>query len=79
MKNTNDFNANWSEIHTDFEDNGFIHVDAYTTADDNEEGKVIAKISVTTGDVIYLDARARTDLFAQESIQLVLKDFCFNV
>jgi hypothetical protein len=69
----------WSEIRTDFEDNGFIHIDAWESANDNEEGKVIAKVSISTGEVIYIDKRALTDPLAQESIELVRKDFCFNL
>lgn len=65
--------SNWSEIHDDFEDEGFIYVDAWTTADDDEAGNIIAKINVQTKEVIYLDERARTDEFAQEVIQERLK------
>lgn len=65
--------SNWSEIHDDFEDEGFIHIDAWTTSDDDEVGNVIAKINVLTKDVIYLDERASTDEFAQEVIQERLK------
>ncbi len=59
----------WSEIHDDFEDEGFIHIDAWTTADDMEDGMVIAKINVQTKEVIYFDERAKTNKFAQEVIQ----------
>lgn len=69
----NNPNRIWSEIHDDFEDEGFIHIDAWTTADDGEVGNVIAKINVLTKDVIYLDERASTDEFAQEVIQERLK------
>ena len=62
----------WSEIHNDFEDEGFIHIDAWTTSDDNEGGSVIAKINTSTKEVIYLDERAKTNSLAQESIQEVL-------
>lgn len=63
----------WAEIHDDFEDEGFIHIDAWTTADDMEDGKVIAKINVLTKEVIYIDERAKTDGFAQEVINDRLK------
>lgn len=69
----NNPNRIWSEIHNDFEYGGFIHIDAWTTADEMEDGKTIAKINVLTKEVIYLDERARTDEFAQEVIQERLK------
>jgi hypothetical protein len=72
-------NRIWGEIRTDFEDNGLIHVDAWISDNDNEEGKVIATISVSSGEVTYIDERAKTDPLAQESIELVRKDFCFNL
>jgi hypothetical protein len=62
----------WVEIHNDFEDEGNIHIDAWTTEDGDEGGKVIAKINTTTKEVEYLDERAKTDRFAQENIQEVL-------
>jgi hypothetical protein len=65
--------SNWSEIHDDFEDEGFVHIDAWTSADDDEQGNVIAKINVLTKEVIYIDERAKTDCFAQEVIQDKLK------
>ena len=71
--NVSETKSNWSEIHDDFEDEGFIHIDAWTTADEMEDGKTIAKINVLTKEVIYLDERARTDEFAQEVIQERLK------
>lgn len=58
----------WSQISNDFEDNGFVHIDAWTTEDDNEEGKVIAKIDMITAEVTYIDERAKTDKNAQEAI-----------
>lgn len=62
----------WGEIRNDFEDEGIVHIDAFLTDDDNEEGKVIAKVNVRTKEVEYLDDRARTDKYAQEIIQDVL-------
>lgn len=69
----NNPNRIWLEIHNDFEYGGFIHIDAWTTADEMEDGKTIAKINVLTKEVIYLDERASTDEFAQEVIQERLK------
>ena len=63
----------WSEIRDDFEDEGYIHIDAWISGNDNEEGKVIAKVRISDNDVTYLDERAKTDKYAQEVIQ-----GCFN-
>jgi len=64
----------WSEIRNDFEDEeeGKVYIDAYLTPDDNEEGKVIAKVNTSTKEVEYLDDRARTDAYAQEMINETL-------
>lgn len=60
----------WSEIRDNFEDDGILHIDAWTTEDENDEdGHTIAKINLSTGEVEYLDERARTDESAQETIQ----------
>jgi hypothetical protein len=58
----------WSQINDTFVDEGIIHIDAYKTEDENEEGNVIAKIEVATGKVCYLDERARKDWYADEVI-----------
>jgi len=59
----------WGEIRNDCEDGDTVYIDAWLTADDNEEGKVIARVNVRTKEVEYLDDRARTDSYAQEMIQ----------
>jgi hypothetical protein len=64
----------WSEIRRNYEDEGIVHIDAWTTPDDNEEGTVIAKVDTKTGKVEYIDKRAKTDAYAQEIIQNVLSD-----
>ena len=49
-----------------------VTIDAYRTDDDNESGKVIAKVILTLrGEilVVYIDYIARTDEYAQEIIQ----------
>ena len=58
----------FSEIRDTFEDEGILHIDAWTTEDDEEEGRTIAKINIQNGAVEYLDERARTDQSAQEII-----------
>ena len=62
----------WGEIRNDFEDGNITSIDAWMTADDNEEGKVIAKVNTDTKEVEYLDDRAKTDSLAQELIQELL-------
>ena len=59
----------WSEIRDSFEDEGILHIDAWKTEDEEEDGRTIAKINMQTGAVEYLDERARTDEHAQEIIQ----------
>ena len=64
----------WSQISDDFNDDGMIHIDAWVTEDGDEEGKVIAKIKESTGEVTYIDKRAKTDKYAQEIIKAILED-----
>ena len=62
----------WTEIHDDYiDDNGVLHIDAYTSDDDEDSGAVIAYIINKT--VYYRDDRAITDSFAQEVIKENLK------
>ena len=65
----------WSEIRSNYEEESIVHIDAWLSPDENEEGNVIAKVNTETGNVQYLDERARTDEYAQEVIQFVLTDF----
>ena len=62
----------WSEIRSNFEDESIVHIDAWITPDDNEDGRVIANINKITGNVQYIDDRAKTDTYAQEIINEVL-------
>ena len=64
----------WTEIRNDFEDDFKLHIDAWETSDDNEGGKVIAKINTRTKKVKYIDKRARTDVYAQNIINETIKD-----
>lgn len=73
----------WAEIRNDYFTDDFSHekdgairasisIDAWKTHDDNEEGKVIAKVILSEhGDILvdYHDNVARWDAAAQESIQ----------
>jgi len=65
-------NSIWSEIRNDFEDDGIVFIDGYTTENENEPGAVIAKVNTITQEVEYLDVRAKTDLLAQEAINEIL-------
>jgi len=61
----------WGEVKCDYidEDDLFWRVDAWKSADDDEEGKVIAYIDDLTGRVIYTDPIARVDEYVQEIIK----------
>lgn len=59
----------WSEIRSEFiNEEGFLCIDAWKTANDEEEGKVIAYVDTLGGRVIYVDPMARIDENAQEII-----------
>ena len=62
---------NWKEIRNDYvnKEENAIYIDAWKTGNDNEDGKVIAKIDCDTKEVTYLDEKAKTDEYAQEMIQ----------
>ena len=66
--------SKWAEIRCDFFDEieQKWYVDAWKTNSDNEEGKVIAKISLDKS-IEYLDKDAETDKYAQEIIQNKIK------
>lgn len=63
--------SKWKEIKNSFidEDENVVCIDAWKTNDENEEGKVIAKVDITTKEVTYLDESAKTDRYAQEVIK----------
>ncbi len=64
-----DADSKWLEVrcthYDEYEQKHFV--DAWETINDNEEGKVIAKID-PQGNIEYLDDAAETDLYAQEII-----------
>lgn len=62
----------WSEIRNNFESDGIVFIDAWVTSSDNEAGKTIAKIDLSTKKVEYIDKRAITDIYAQEIINETL-------
>ena len=61
----------WSEIRNNYcdDDTKEVYIDAFLTDYSLEEGTVIAKISLETMDVEYLDEDAKTDSYAQEIIK----------
>lgn len=63
--------SKWVAIKNDFvcEDSNKIDIDAWLTDDDNEEGKVIARIDMNTQNIEYFDDDAKTDPYAQEIIR----------
>lgn len=67
--------SKYGEIRNDYYcdiDETNVYIDAWFTADDNEEGVVIAKINYKTKEIEYLDNDARTDEYAQEVIRETL-------
>ena len=68
--------SKWAEIRSDYynDQEEQQYVDAWLTEDENEEGKVIAKINLVTKKVEYLDSDAKYDEYAQEVISEVLED-----
>lgn len=68
--------SKWAEIRNDFvcEDSHKIYIDAWLTADDNEEGVVIARIDMDTKKIEYFDDAAKTDGYAQEIIKETIEE-----
>lgn len=85
MKGDNEMRSLWSEIRNDYTEDyneggicKITYIDAWKTADDNEEGKVIAKVLLTNNDevfVVYIDNCAKYDAYAQEKIREAIDDF----
>lgn len=70
--------SKYGEIRNDYYcdiDETNVYIDAWFTADDNEEGVVIAKVNYKTKEIEYLDNDARTDEYAQE----VIKETLMNI
>lgn len=72
--------SKWKEIRNDFLEetesmdmDSYYHIDAWLTEDENEEGKIIAKVNCGTKEVTYLDEDAKTDSYAQEMINEVIQ------
>ena len=68
-KTTRNMKEFYSEVRCDYYDgDGFFTVDAWRTANDDEEVKVIAVIH-SSGDVYYIEPEARISPMAQEVIK----------
>lgn len=66
----------WNEIKDDYiNEEGFVCIDAWKTADDNEECSVIAYVDTLSGRIIYADSMARVDEYAQEIIRKVSEKY----
>ena len=68
------YDSIWAAINYDYIDDDYIFFDAWETEDDNEDGEVIAKIDIISGNVLYIDNRARNDKYAQEVIKDAIID-----
>lgn len=68
--------SKYSDIRCDFfnEEEKKYYVDAWKTDNDNEEGKVIAKIDLANKTVEYIDEDAKTDEYAQTVIKEMLEN-----
>ena len=62
------FTSHYSMIKNNYNDNESTFIDAWFTADDNEEGHTIAKINNETLEVEYIDNRASYDDIAEKMI-----------
>jgi len=69
----------WSEIRNSYNEGDFVYIDSYLTSDDDEEGRVIAIVNTKNGNIEYFDERAKTDSYAIEMINEVLKDNNFPI
>lgn len=71
----NETDSKWLEVrcthYDDYEQKHFV--DAWETINDNEEGKVIAKIDLQ-GNIEYFDDAAETDLYVQEIIARAINE-----
>jgi hypothetical protein len=61
------------EIRADYiDEQNYMHIDAWESDDDNEEGKTIAIICCDTHKVFFIDNTMRDDYWVQETIRAVL-------
>ena len=61
----------WSELRYEETAENIVNVFGWLTGELDEIGTPIIEINVSSGFVIYLDERAKDDLYAQEAVQEV--------
>jgi hypothetical protein len=61
-----------SELRSDFTDENLIHIDAWFTGDDDEQGVTLATVNELTKEVIILDERYTNDEILIEQINYTL-------
>jgi hypothetical protein len=68
------FEGKWSYINSNFEDEDTheIYIDDYVG--NNDEGQVLAKVNIITGEIIYEDEWAKKDKRVQNEIAYLLAD-----
>jgi|TARA_R100001460_G_scaffold56312_2_gene95851 hypothetical protein len=66
------------EYRTDFFYKEFLYVDYWETEDDNEEGKVIAKINIHNFDVLYEDETHKNNFRTQAIIKEAIEELKNN-
>ena len=71
--------SKWREIRNDYvDDDNVLYFDAWLTDDDNEEGRVIAKLNLDNMMLEYLDGHARKDYYALECIDESIEEYYEN-
>ncbi|MBK5247714.1 MAG: hypothetical protein JJE49_10675 [Peptostreptococcaceae bacterium] len=70
----------YSEIKNNYfdEKRRLVHIDAWKTTSNNEEGTVIATVNVDTSEVIFLKDGIEDNLLVQESIIETLAEIAAN-
>ena len=66
----------YAEVRNDYldESDGFYRIDAWKTADDDEEGKVVAYVHAASGDAVITDPLAHLSKKVKESIEELQKE-----
>ena len=70
IKNKRSMREFYAEVRCDYNNGeGYWCVDAWRTGSDDEEGKTVAAINETTGDVFYVEPEARISPMVKEAIE----------
>lgn len=62
----------YTEVRNEHQQENTVYIDAWKTADENEEGETVAKVNLETKEVFYLNVVAEFDVKVQEAINKVL-------